>query len=399
MQSDVDVTVSTIRTIITNHEAGDFYSSGQLADQLDRNARIRGALDSRVRAVLGAESILEPPAHSADDPLAKLINRQVMGWWHSVANEAVLEGMLRFHTTMGFATSEVTWQVKRTSNNEGTWLPKLHPWHPATSGYDDGAKLMYVIDAAGKPLYVKPGDGRWLMLSASVLYPWMRGVVRCVGIEDTLRGQAVKDWARWCEKHGIPITKAYLPRQEVNSIVGKAFVRQLRLMGRQGHIKLPVDDDGKRLWDVEFEEMKAAGWEGFMRIIGLADTDVSIAILGQNLTSEVKGGSYAAAAIHDEVRLDIVKADAEMLSTCLREHVIKPWVKYNYGAHLVELAPWPKWMVEPKADRSAKSEVFAKVMAGLEAVARTQAAGLMVPLDIRALLAEYEIPTLEPTDG
>ena len=399
MQADVDVTVSTIRAIITNHEAGDFYSSGQLADQIERNSRIRGALDSRIRAVLGSDSILESPQHAADDPLAKLINRQVMGWWHTVATEAVLEGMLRYHITMGFAPAEVTWGVRRTSNNEGTWLPCIHPWHPATSGYDDDSKLIYVIDAKGRPLYVKPGDGRWLLLSASVLYPWMRGVIRCVGIEDTLRGQAVKDWARWCEKHGIPITKVYLPRQEVNSVAGKAFMRQLRLMGRQGHVKLPVEDDGKRPWDVDFSEMKAAGWEGFQKIIGLADTDVSIAILGQNLTSEVTGGSFAAARVHGEVKLDIVKADAGMLATCLREHVIKPWVRFNYGAHLVELAPWPKWLVEPKADRTAKSEVFAKVMAGLEAVARMRTAGLAIPLDIRMLLEEYEIPTLEPTDG
>lgn len=393
LMTEVSATVEAVRAIITEHEQGEFYTSAQLADVLDRNARVRGALDSRVRAVLGAETKLEPPSQAADDPLAHLIMRRAETWWNDVANEAVLEGMLRYHITVGVAPAEVTWSVRRNVVDGASWIPTIHPWHPATSGYDDSTKRLYVTDAKGHALDVCPGDGRWLVLQASALYPWMRGVIRCVGLEDTMRGFAIQDWARWCEKHGIPITKAYVPREEIASTATKNFLRNLRLMGRQGHIKLPVDDDGKKRYDVAFEEMKAASWQGFLRMVELCDTDVSIAILGQNLTSEVKGGSYAAARVHDEVKLDIVRADANMLSTCLREGVLKPWVRFNYGAHVEELAPWPRWLVEPPVNMESSSKILSAVMGAVEAAARAQQAGIIVPLDVRALLEVYEIPT------
>ena len=392
MQSDVDVTVATVRHILDNHEHGDFYASAQLADRLDRNTRIRGALDSRVRALLGSESKVVAPEHAVGDPLTESITRKIGAWWHTVVNESVLEGMLRSHTTMGFSIAEQTWEVRRIGI-KSTWMPVLHPWHCGWAGYNQARDGFYVSDAKGKHVPVVPGNGRWLMLNATAVYPWMRGVIRCVGLGDVLRGQAVCNWSRWAEKHGIPITKVSVPRNEVNAYATKRFMRDLRLMGRQGHIKLPTDEEGKKQFDVEFAEMKAKGWDGFQGLIGLTDTDVSIAILGQNLTSEVSGGSYAAAKVHDEVRLDLVKADAEMLSTCVRECVFKPWVKYNYGAHLVDLAPWPRWQVEPPANLEIASKVLASVMVAIEAAARTMAAGLPVPVDVRALLEEYEIPT------
>jgi len=393
MQSDVDVTVELVRTIISEHESGSFYTSGILADELDRNPRIRGALDARIRGILGTESYLQTPDHVKDDPLAVLITGAASRWWHSRVNEAVLEGLLRNHITMGFAIAEVAWEVHRRPSNEGVWEPALYPWHPSTAHNDNALNSMCVYDAKGKLLQVRPGDNRWLMLSATAKDPWMRGVIRCTGLEDTLRVQATRDWARWSEKHGIPITKAYVPRDEIASVATKGFLRALRMMGRQGHIKLPMAEDGKKLYDVEFAEMKAMGWEGFERLIKHCDTDVSIAILGQNLTTEVTGGSLAAARVHDDVKLDIVKADAEMLSTCLREHVLKPWVRLNYGAHLVELAPWPRWHVEPPANLESSSKVLVAVMTAIETAARAIAAGVGVPLDVRALLEQYEIPT------
>lgn len=393
VQSLADVNNELARAVIVEHERGYFHTSSLVADALDRNPRVRGALDSRVRAILGTAQYLEPPAEVEGDPFAEDLCAELESWWYTTATEAVLEGLLRYHTTLGFAPAEVSWRVERNAAGSAVWRPAINPWHPAWSNYDLWLRAFYVYTLQGQRLWVQPGNGRWLLLRATAMRPWMRGVVRCIGLEDQLRAQAVRDWARWSEKHGIPITKAYVPQDEVNTEIARAFLRGLRTMGRQGHIKLVRGEDGKPRYDVAFEEMKAAGWEGFERIIGLCDVDVSIAILGQNLTSEVKGGSYAAARVHDEVKLDIVKADAEMLSTCLREDVIKPWVRYNYGSQFERFAPWPRWHVEPPANLEAEGKMFASLMSGIEAAARARAAGVDVPLDVRALFEKFGVPT------
>jgi phage gp29-like protein len=48
-------------------------------------------------------------------------------------------------------------------------------------------------------------------------------------------------------------------------------------------------------------------------------TEVAIAILGQNLTTEVKGGLYAAAESHMAVRQDIIYGDKKLVEDTFNE--------------------------------------------------------------------------------
>ena len=53
--------------------------------------------------------------------------------------------------------------------------------------------------------------------------------------------------------------------------------------------------------------------------------------MGQTLSSDSGGGSYAQGKVHNEVRHDLTAADAKALATTIRRDIIKPLVEYNFG--------------------------------------------------------------------
>lgn len=68
----------------------------------------------------------------------------------------------------------------------------------------------------------------------------------------------------------------------------------------------------------------------YSEFIDLCNTEITMAILGQNLTSEVKGGSYAAAKVHQGVRQDLIFEDVRMIE-CTFNTLIDWIFHYNFN--------------------------------------------------------------------
>jgi len=83
---------------------------------------------------------------------------------------------------------------------------------------------------------------------------------------------------------------------------------------------------------VEIKEAsgKGASADIYAKLLEFCKTEVSIGILGQNLTTEVKGGSYAAAESHMAVRADIIDTDKKLVERCFNELI--GWIfDYNFA--------------------------------------------------------------------
>jgi phage gp29-like protein len=94
-------------------------------------------------------------------------------------------------------------------------------------------------------------------------------------------------------------------------------------------------------------------------LIRLVNREMAQAVLGQTLTSsEGDGGSYALAKVHERVRIDLLRADARALAKTLREGLIKPFVAFNFGPELLDLAPYPVPEVEEERDLESRARVL-----------------------------------------
>jgi len=83
----------------------------------------------------------------------------------------------------------------------------------------------------------------------------------------------------------------------------------------------------------------------YAKFLDYCNTEIYMALLGQNLTSEVEGGSYAAAKVHGGVRQDLIEGDKRMVEAAF--DTLIDWIFfYNFSGdarpefHLIE-APRP----------------------------------------------------------
>jgi phage gp29-like protein len=100
--------------------------------------------------------------------------------------------------------------------------------------------------------------------------------------------------------------------------------------------------------------------------IDAADMAAAIATLGQNLSSRVDGGSYAAAAAHERGELRRQRYVGKALGNCLYTQSLPWWAEYNFGDR--KQAPFPRWNTEPPEDKGAKVQTLATLAQAIGAL-------------------------------
>lgn len=375
--------VDGVRSALRQHEDGDLRRSALLAEHMERNPRIFAALQTRVLGALGLPFELEVD-EDADGRSGESVRRLVAQHWYEIAPEEVVSDLLRWAVLLGVAFAEIVWRPQR-----GREVPELIAVHPSLVRWDDTAAVWVVQTERGE-VVIEAGTGRWIVLGYTRQRPWMRGVVRCLGLEDKIRIEAVRDWARWSERHGAPLLVAKTPATASDEDCD-AFFDGLRTIGAGGTTVLAPQGEGPQSsFGVELVEAKTAeAAKGFQALLEFVASDASIAILGQNLTQETNGGSLAAARVHERVRADYLEADTALLSTCLRRDVLAPWCEFNGRAR--ELAPWPVWDAAPPEDTAT---VAAGWKAAADAVSAWRAVGVNV--DVAEAARRAGIPLGQP---
>jgi phage gp29-like protein len=88
---------------------------------------------------------------------------------------------------------------------------------------------------------------------------------------------------------------------------------------------------------IEFLDSKggaSANGEVFKTLAEYLDQQVSKVVLGQTATTDAIAGGHAVGKIHNEVRRDIMAADADMLQGTLNRDLVRPIVLLNNGPPL-----------------------------------------------------------------
>lgn len=373
-----------VQGIIAAHETGSFRASGILADVIERNSRVMGALNNRALGVLGAPFSMLPGL--GDRRRAAAVARAAELDWAAMMPEETAAEMLRGLTSMGFSVARVN-----VVTLNGRWVPVLEPWHPSFLRWDPTRHCLMALVEFGGEVPVTPGSG-WVLLAASSVRPWMRGVVRCLGLPAETRGYAVRDWARWSEKHGQPWIELEVPASKQDSAEATEFFAQMRDVGSEPVIVSPQGDKDQASFGVNLIEAKDTAWEGFKELIARQDGDVSIAIEGQNLSTEnTTVGSRASASVGHGIRQDLREADAWLLATTVHEQLLRVWAQWNFGDE--QLAPWAVYDPTPPEDLAA----FATTLkTSGEAIASWQqiAAARGLAVDVQELAERFGIPLI-----
>lgn len=357
--------VHRVRAAVTLAEAGSMALFGRLADDMREDDRVAAALGTRVGGLLGLNLSFAPADESSR---ASEVAQALAEDWPAIA-ESLYELVL-----LGLWCGAVPVALRWLEHN-GRWVPVLDPWSPQWLVWSD-ADGTWTLQLPGRRLELQ--GGVWWLWSPGGKRPWRGAVARSCIVPWLAKVYAVQDWARYNEVHGTPTRVGTAPAGAPDEQRDR-LARDLQELGAVTSLVLPEG------WSMELLEAQASTWESFRAQIEWADRALAVAILGQHLTTEVRGASLAAARVHDQVRADLIAADASRLSEGLRSGVLRWWAEANWGAP--DLAPWPTWdTTHPDEGRARAQRLFDL---GRAVMVWSQAG---VPLDVDALAEQEGVP-------
>lgn len=338
-------TVGQVRSALRQHVEGDFHRSALLCDALRGDDRIKSDLRTRVYAVTGLPFRIEP-SPDGDQRRAKAVRDELARAWSRLFPASLIRSLLRWGILEGLGYGPVSWHAEG-----GRWWPQLDVWHPQHIRWHETQRV-YQAQSTDGLLDVIPGDGTWLRYEPEGARGWMDASVRGLAIPFLLRGLSRRDWARFGEKHSLPITGAVVP-EGADTEDKDDFFDDLRNLASEGIVMLPRDKDGKGFSVEMIEPKNFTAWQGFEHVLLHCDVSIAVELLGQ-ASNATDGGSFAKAVALGALRQDILEADVS-IADCLYADILRPWAHFNFGD--ADLAPRPIWDATPPEDLKRRAEV------------------------------------------
>lgn len=355
-------------------------------EALRRDPNLQSVIQTRVLAVSSLPLLAEVGGKKLQDRKAAEAAQEVLS---SEAVEGIVPHLLLNGVYLGFGlaqsyidTSTQPWTLTDIEDVQPTFVTfsKVDARTPYLLPQNSGGvpePLPY-----GKFIYHRPG-----LISGN---PVSSGIAYAALFFYTLKALALKDWVGFVELYGQPIRVGKYPQGLSNSAAGKkdleVLKRALRDLGGDAWAMLP---ESMQIEIVEAATRNASA-EVYERLCRFLDEQLAKLVLGGSLTSGTgntgSGGSQGLGVVHNELRTDILKADAKALAVTLRRHLIKPLTLWNFGASVA--VPKVYFQVEEAED------VAAKVKAVCDLVDRgfkVPTAELYALLDVRAPEGDEEV--------
>ena len=351
----------------------------KLYDEVERDAHAGSVLQQRILAVVGKEWEIIPaktsrkqgrPASTTQEQgIADFVSEVLENCNFDQARQETLKAIL-----YGFYCAEILWKAVE----NGLKIQKLIAKHPRRFSFTMERELRLLTlqnMIEGEPV----PDRKFIVFTyGDSDNPYGRGLGQRLWWPVWFKKNGVKFWLVFLEKFGMPTVKGKYPP-------GTDPVQQQKLMDA---IEAIQSDTGIKIpdsMDVEFLEASRAGTVTHEQLCDYMDRQISKAVLGQTLTTEIKGeGSYAASQTHNDVRQEIIEADADLLDGCLNDTLIRWIVDYNFPG--VTAYPKIKTYAGGKPDLTAQSQID-----------KTLSVDIGLPIARSYFYETYGIP--EPAEG
>jgi phage gp29-like protein len=358
MHPSAGLTPERLTQILREAEFGDPFLYLELAEEMEeKDLHYLAVLNTRKEAVSQLDLEVTPASADKDDLRAAEMVRAML------ANDALdlSSAMVDILDAIGkgFSAMEIVWD---TSNRE--WFPRRLRWRDprwfmfdwvsgeellVRSMNNEGTQVADDGQEAGRGSHFK-GDGLYGAVRGSIgiqpltepLLPYKfivhfakakaglpirGGLARAAGWAYLFKNYVLKDWVTFAEVFGQPLRVgkygAGATEQDKETLL-----QAVANIGTDAAAIVPES------MLIEFTEARQTGSaELYQSFCGYLDAQVSKAVLGQTLTTEIPqgAGSRAAAEVHDTVRRDIMSADARRLAATISRDLIKPIVDLNLG--------------------------------------------------------------------
>jgi len=306
--------------IFREADTGDVLRQMELFEEIEeKDPHLFSQLQTRKNAVTGLDFEIIP---FGDEPRDKEIADFVAEQLESIESFEEVETDLLDAIGKGFAVSEIMWGYDGahvTVQDIRSRYQKRFFW----DSLDDSFKVRTLEAPEGILL----PENKFIVhkYKARSGHPSRAGILRVTAWMYLFKNYDIKDWVSFAEVYGLPLRLGkYQP--------GASEADKLALM--QALVRIGADaagiiPDGTTIDFITTE--KSGSIDLYERFARYCDEQISKAILGQTLTSDSGGGSYAQSKTHNDVRHDLVVADCKALASTLRRDLIRPLCLFNFG--------------------------------------------------------------------
>lgn len=316
------LTPAKLASILEAAEQGDIVQQHELfLDMEEKDAHLYAEMAKRKRAILTVPWTIKPPrnASAAEKTLAAEIEEMI----RDIPNiEDVLLDLMD-GVGHGFANLEIEWQ--RLGKD---WMPKAITHRPQTwfqLDIETRTQLRLRNDGYnGEPL--QPFGWISHVHRAKSGYIARAGLCRVLSWPYLFKNYSIRDLAEFLEIYGLPLRIGKYP----SGATDKEKSTLLAAVVGLGHNAAGIMPESMV---VEIQEA-AKGSEGpFLAMNQWAESSISKAVLGGTLTSQADGKSSTNALgnVHNEVRHDILEADARQVAGTLTGTLVYYLVALNKG--------------------------------------------------------------------
>lgn len=175
--------------------------------------------------------------------------------------------------------------------------------------------------------------------------PYGRGLAEWLYWPTYFKRVDVQGWMTFLDKVGVPtVVGTYLPGTPEADV--RRLLDALRALSTDSAIALPQGMAATLL-----EAARSASGD-FSVLYGRMDAAIAKIILSQTMTTD-DGSSLAQGRVHADVKLEVVKADADLLSDSFNAGPARWWSEWNYGPAVAH--PRVVRIVEEEADLAAQA--------------------------------------------
>ena len=386
------LTPQRIHAILREAEEGQLIRQAELADDMEeREPQIHTELAKRKLALLKLDWDIEPPTNA--DAKETQAAEQLKEWVQSIPGfkTNILMDMLDA-IFKGFSATEMWWQME-----EGYLMPRFayrpQRWFTLSEHRD----AIHLRDNSPYGQSLRPFN--WLLHRhpARSGYMGRQALCRVVMFPYLYKNMSTRDLAEFLEIYGLPLRLGKYP--------GGASDREkaalLRAVTDIGHNAAGIIPMGM---EIDFQNAAATGTQvPFEAMLNRMDAAISKAIIGQTLTSgEGQHGTQALGNVHNEVRLDILAADAALVAETLTQQLLAPMALLNIaGMNPKRLPRFVIEVPEPEDIKLMADSLPKLASAGVQIGVKWVARKLRIPaLDAgEEALQGTPAPTAAPGEG
>ena len=285
----------------------------------ERDLHYAAVLGTRKRAITGISPIVVAASTDAEDEKIADAVRELVDQPEFVDDYVtdLLDALGK-----GYSVVESIWDR---SGRE--WFPKRYEWRDQRHfviDQRDGRTLRFKsassIDGVDLPPFQFSIHRPKLMSGL----PIRAGLARLAAWAFLFKSYTLKDWMAFLEVYGMPLRVGRFGRS-ASLDDRRVLLQAVRVICSDAAAIIPKE------MEIEFIEAKGGtGNAVFSAKAEYLDRQISKGVLGQTMTTD-DGSSLSQAAVHENVRHDIARADGRQTAITANRDLIRPFVDLNYG--------------------------------------------------------------------